>query len=102
MQKLTVVSFLSILIWLFFSSENCQDFICLIYCSILILLFAYIFCKSVDYYLQKRQFQQITNEIDNLLAQDRFLTIIKNGLQDAVDKELHADTTEKVQQSGQI
>ena len=103
MKKSTVVSFLSILIGCFFSSENYQDFICLICCSVLIFIFAYVFCKSVDSYLQRRQYQQIANEIDKLLITDRFLTIIKNGSQDVVDKQLHTDLSEKIQSTtGQI
>ena len=103
MKKSTIVSFLSILIGCFFSSENYQDFICLICCSFLIFIFAFVFCKSVDSYLQRRQYQQIANEIDKLLISNRFLTVIKDGCQDAVDKQLHTDLTEKIQQStGQI
>ena len=102
MKKSTQLSFLSVLIGCFFSTENYQDFICLICCSILIFILAYVFCKSVDYYLQRRHYQQIANEIDRLLTDDRFLAINKNRLQD-VDKQLHTDSTEKKQQStGQI
>ena len=87
MKKSTIASFLSILIGCFFSTENYQDFICLICCSVLIFIFAFVFCKSVDSYLQRRQYQQIANEIDRFLLSHRFLTVIKNGLQDAaVDK----------------
>ena len=104
MKKSMLVSFLRILIGCFFSSENYQDFICLICCSFLIFIFAFVFCKSVDSYLQRRHYQQIANEIDRLLLSDRFLTVIKNGLQDAaVDEQLHTNSTEKIQQStGQI
>ena len=102
MKKSTQLSFLSVLIGCFFSTENSQDFICLICCSILIFILTYVFCKSVDYYLQRRHYQQIANEIDRLLTDDRFLAINKNRLQD-VDKQLHTDSTEKKQQStGQI
>ena len=97
MKKSTQLFFLSVLIGCFFSTENYQDFICLICCSILIFILPYVFCKSVDYYLQRRHYQQIANEIDNLLIDDRFLIIIKNGLQDVVDKQLHTDLTEKIQ-----
>ena len=104
MKKSTIVSFLSILIGCFFSSENYQDFICLICCSFLIFIFAFVFCKSVDSYLQRRHYQQIANEIDRLLLSDRFLTVIKNGLQDNdANKQLHSDSTKKIQLStGQI
>ena len=103
MKKSAIVSFLSVLIGCFFSSENYQDFICLICYSVLIFIFAFVFCKSVDSYLQRRQYQQIANEIDRLLLSDRFLTVIKNGLQDADNKQLHTDLTENIQQStGQI
>ena len=104
MRKSTIVSFLSILTGCFFSTENYQDFICLICCSVLIFLFAFVFWKSVDSYSQRRHYQQIANEIDRLLLSDRFLTVIKNGLQDAaVDEQFHTDLTEKIQQStGQI
>ena len=99
MQKLTVVSFLSLFVWFFFSSENYQDFLCLICCSGLTFIFAYIFCKSIDYYIRKKQCQQITNEIENLLIDDKFLTILRNGLHNTVDKQvdkqLHTNTTEK-------
>ena len=94
MKKSTMVSFLSILMGCFSSSENYQDFICLICCLVLIFIFAVVFSKSVDSYLQRRQYQQLANEIDNLLIDDRFLTIIKNCLQDVVDKQLHTDSTE--------
>ena len=58
----------------------------------------------VDSYLQRRQYQQIANEIDRLLLSDRFLTVIKNGLQDAAaDKQLCTGSTKKIQLlTGQI
>ena len=103
MKKSTIVSFLSVLIGCFFSSEIYQDFICLICCSVFIFIFAYVFCKSVDSYLQRRQYQQIVNEIDKLLVTDGFLAIIKNGSQDVVDKQLHTNSSEKIQlTTGQI
>ena len=84
---------------IFFSSENYQDFICLISCSFFIFILAYVFCKLVDSYLQRRQYQHIANEIDRLLLSDRFLTVIKNGLQDNVcNKQLHTDSTKKYNQ----
>ena len=86
----------------FFSSENYQDFICLICCLVLIFIFAFVFSKSVDSYLQRRQYQQLANVIDNLLIDDRFLTIIKNRLQDVVDKQLHTDSTKIQSRTGQI
>ena len=98
MKKSTIVSSLSILIGCFFSTENYQDFICLICCSVLIFIFAF------GSYWQRRQYQQITNEIDRLILSDRFLTVIKNGLQDNVgNKQLYTDSTKKMQLStGQI
>ena len=75
----------------------------LVCCLVLIFIFAFVFCKSVDSYLQRRQYQQIANEIDKLLISNRFLTVIKNGSKDAVDKQLHTDSTKKIQPStGQI
>ena len=102
MKKSTIVSFLNIVIGFFFSSENYQDFICLICCSFLIFIFAFVFCKSVDSYLQRRHYRQIANEIYRLLLSDRFLTVIKNGLQDG-NEQLYTDSTKKIELStGQI
>ena len=75
MEKSTIISFLSVLIGCFFSSENYQDFICLMCCSFFIFIFAFFFCKSVDSYLQRRHYQQIANEIDRLLMANKTMTV---------------------------
>ena len=91
MKKLTVCILLITVIASFVYIDNYRDFLSIFCCFGVVYISGGFFVKSCVIYFQRKKIQDLADEIDKLLLDDRFLSKIKNELQKKSDKQLRTD-----------